>query len=155
MPLSHVLRVAGVEGEHSDGDELDDGAEEPEAEDIVEVLEEVALFQRVPLNGIEQKNTVKTRSGPANKLTRRQQPREGTPTQSTEHRGLNATRERSHIQVRHSSKAQRIYSTTLHALRLITCGGVPELHMDATIETRHGHSNNRFSAAQRGKWTSD
>ena len=43
------MRVAGVEGEHGDGDELDHRAEEAEAEDVVEVLEEVALFQRVPL----------------------------------------------------------------------------------------------------------
>lgn len=49
-PPSHVFRVAGVEGEHGDGDELDQRAQEPEAEDVVEVLEEVSLLQRVSLD---------------------------------------------------------------------------------------------------------
>ena len=47
--ISYVLRVAGVQGEHGDGDELDDRPQKPETEDVVEILEEIPFFQRVPL----------------------------------------------------------------------------------------------------------
>lgn len=50
--ISHVLRVAGVQGEHGDGDELDDRPQEPETEDVVEIFEEIPLFQCVPLPGM-------------------------------------------------------------------------------------------------------
>lgn len=48
-PLTHTLGVAGVESEHRNSDELDQRSQEPEAEDVVEELEEVFLLERVSL----------------------------------------------------------------------------------------------------------
>lgn len=61
---THVFRVADVVRQDGDGDELDDRPQEAEAEDVVEVFEEILFLERVPLqdpwNDHEQERAVIT-----------------------------------------------------------------------------------------------